>query len=151
MNVKNELSHRCFCFLRACRKKTIEQNSHYFKKCNKPKVASSDFTKYKLHRRSLMSKFSTFYTGVQKNVFCFLFDFARIFFLIAVVSPLRILGFKFHTLRLQFLFHQKFPLLNFHLNTVSLNDKDAKSLRGISSLKTLFENSEKAIRSCSSK
>ena len=49
------------------------------------------------------------------------------FFPIAVVSPLCILGFNFHTLWLQFLFHQKFPLLSYDLKrcyTVSLNDKD---------------------------
>ena len=32
-----------------------------------------------------------------------------------------------------FLFHRKFPLLSYNLNTVSLNDKDAKSSRRIRS------------------
>ena len=50
------------------------------------------------------------------------------FFLIAVVSPLCILDFSFHIQWLQFLFHQKFPLLSYDLNTVSLSGKDVKSL-----------------------
>ena len=64
-------------------------------------------------------------------------------------SPLMYFGLNFHTLWLQFLLHEKFPLLSYDMNTVSLNDKDVKSSRRVSSEKTLSESSEAAIRSCS--
>ena len=42
-------------------------------------------------------------------------------------------------------------LSSYDLNTVSLNDKHVKSLRRISSLKTIFRNSEAVVRKCYSK
>ena len=89
------------------------------------------FTKYKLYCRCLISKFPEILilACMQKHFFCFLSDFAWIFFSISVVFPLCILGFNFHVMWLQFLIHQKFPLLSYDLNTNSLNNKDVKSSR----------------------
>ena len=56
--VKSGLNHRCFCFLKACCKWANEQNPHCFKKMQWNKVASSSFTKCKLHCRCLMSEYS---------------------------------------------------------------------------------------------
>ena len=83
-------------------------------------------TKYKLHSRYLMLKFSKFsYWRAGKFLLLFI-RFCTKFCPIAAASPLRILGFKFHTLWLQFQFHRRFPLLSYDLNTVSLNECSSK-------------------------
>ena len=106
---------------------------HCFKICNRSKLQAATLLKEAPWEMSNSEIFWNFDTGVQKNVICFLSDFAWNFFQQLWFSPLSILGVDFHTLWLQLLFHQKFPLLSYNRNTISVNDEDLKSSRGISS------------------